>query len=248
MFQEKKLEKMIADAVKARILAAPPPDLERIWAGINRKIRRQRAIEAGKRVLALAAVLILFAGFYSIFNPEPVRAIGKKVWYSFGTIFRGHIGNVTMSYTDSLGPNPPEQPCNVLPQLEQSLAAVAAKCPFKLLVPGYLPHGFTLSQVKYYPEGKGFARVELYYTSGEKWLLIVQWKAENQGIGYSFDTDDTVVSDVTVRGNPGKLYYRQSNGGYSQLTWAEGDRNYRIGGTIGPSEIERVASSLRELN
>ncbi|WP_236608785.1 DUF4367 domain-containing protein [Thermacetogenium phaeum] len=111
-----------------------------------------------------------------------------------------------------------------------------------------MPHGFTLPQVKYYPEGKGFARVELYYTAGEKWLLIVQWKAENQGIGYSFDTDDTVVSDVAVRGNPGKLYYRQSNGGYSQLTWAEGDRNYRIGGAIGPSEIERVASSLRQLN
>ena len=57
-----------------------------------------------------------------------------------------------------------------------------------------------------------------------------------------------MVSDVPVRGNPGKLFYRQKNGGYSQLIWAEGERNYRIGGAISPSEIQRIASSLRELD
>lgn len=248
MLQEKRLEKIIAEAIKSHMLTAPEPDLDRIWAGIVRKARKRRARKNAARILVLTSIVILCAGFYAVLNPVPVRALGNKLWYSFGAIFQGHTGTFQMSYTDDLGPNPPHQPCNISPELDHSLADAAAKCPFKLLVPEYLPPGFKLTQVKYYPEEKRFAQVELNYSSGEKWLIFAQWNAENQAVGYSYDTDDTVVSDVTVRGNPGKLYYRQKNGGYSQLIWAEGERNYRVGGAISPSEIQRVASSLHELS
>lgn len=246
--QEKRLERVIVEAVKSRKLAAPEPDLDGIWAGIVRKARQRRAKKTAARALILAAFVVLATGFYAVFNPAPVRALGNRLWHSFSTVFQGHTGTVPITYTNDPGPNPPQQPSSIEPQTDLSLAEAAARCPFPSLEPGYLPPGFTLSQVKYYPEDKRFAQVELYYTSGEKWLILAQWNAENQGAGYSYDTDDTVVSEVAVRGNPGKLFYRQKNGGYSQLIWAEGERNYRIGGTVSPSEIQRIASSLRELS
>jgi predicted Rdx family selenoprotein len=227
---------------------APEPDLDRIWTGIVRKARKRRAKRNAVRMLALAMMAILCAGFYTVVNPIPVRALGNRIWYSFGPIFQGHSGTIQMSYTNDLGPNPPQQPSNIEPESDLSLADVAAKCPFKLLVPGYLPSGFKLSQVKYYPEDQKFAQVEIYYSSGAQWLIFAQWNAENQGSGYSYDTDDTVVSDVTVCGYPAKLYYRQKNGGYSQLVWVEGEQNYRIGGGISQSDIQHVASSLHELS
>lgn len=248
MLQEKRLEEIITEAVKSSMRNAPEPDMDRIWAGIVRKARKRRAKRNAVRILALAVIVILCTGFYTVSNPTPVKAIGNRIWYSFGAIFQGHSGTIQNSYMNDLGPNPPVQPCNIEPETDPSLVDAAAKCPFKLLVPGYLPPGFKFSQVKYYPEDQRFAQVDIYYSSGGQWLIFAQWNAENQGSGYSYDTDDTVVSDVTVRGYPAKLYYRQKNGGYSQLVWVEGEQNYRIGGAISPSEIQHIASSLQEMS
>lgn len=248
MLSENRIEKIITEAVKSNMRNAPEPDMDRIWAGIVREARKRRARKNVTRTLALAAILILSVSFYTVCNPEPVRALGNSLWYSFGTFFQGHSGTLLESYTNDLGTNPPQQPQSISPELINSLSAAAIKCPFTIMVPGYLPSSFSLSQVKYYPEGTGFARVELYYSSGNKWLIFAQWNAENQGNGYSYDTDDTVVSNVTVRGNPAKLFYRQKNGGFSQLVWANGEQNYQIGGAVSPLEIQHVASSLRKLS
>jgi hypothetical protein len=250
MLEENKLIQIITEAVQARMRQAPEPDWDRVWAGIVRKARRRRAKRNLARISVLAAMVILCASFYAVINPIPVKALGNRIWYSFGTIFHGHSATIQMTYTDDLGPNHPAklQPTNIQPQSNLTLAAAEAKCPFKLLVPDYVPAGFTLSQVKYYPENQGFAMVEIYYQSKRTGIVFTQWNVENEGTGYSYDTDDTVASDVTVRSHPGKLLYRPKDGGYSQLIWSEGPQNYQIGGAINPSEIEHIASSLHELS
>ncbi len=247
MLPEDRIEKIIKEAVKANMRDIPEPDMDRIWAGIVRKARKRRAKKNAVRALALVVVAFFFAGVYSVWNPEPVRALGNALWYSFVTVFQDHSGTIQQSYTSDLGVNPPQQPHSISPVVEKSVAGAAARAPFKVMVPGYLPSGFKLYQVKYYPEGDGLAQVEMDYSSGNGWLIFNQWNAFNQGTGYSYDTDDTVVSNVTVRGNPGKLFYRPKNGGFSQLVWADGDLNYRIGGAVSPLGIQHVASSLREL-
>ena len=126
------------------------------------------------------------------------------------------------------------------------MQAIATKCPFPIQAPQYLPPGYTLARVTYSPLNKNNVMVELRYSSGKHSLVFVQWNASDQGMGYGYDIQDTVVSDVTVGSHPGKQFYRQKDN-FTQLIWADGEINYRIGGLVSPQEMQTVVSSLQEV-
>lgn len=245
MTQEKLLDKLISEAIKTHIEAAELPDFERIWEKIHWEIKKRQRKAILFKSFILVAVFLLFIGSLAAINPEPVRALGIKVWYGFKTIFCGHTATIHMSYTGNLGTNPPEQPQLII-KPSNNLAQLASKSPFPIKAPLYLPPGSELIKVKIIPLNSTNAIVEIHYSLHGQPFILSQWNGENQGVGYGYDTDDTVVSDVMIRNCPAKLFYRKKDN-YTQLTWGEDQINYQIGGVINPDEAKRIASSLTVL-
>lgn len=246
MLSEEQLDQLIAQVVKEMVESVKPPDIEAGWKRLKRRIRLRRAKRLAVRSAAIAAVLVLCFGTLEILAPQPVRAFGHRVWSGFATIIQGDQATLLIGCTDKPNPKPPVPPQTIIRPGNDSLQAIAARSPFPIQAPQYLPPGYTLARATYSPLNKKNAMVELRYSSGKHSLVFVQWNAGDQGMGYGYDIQDTAVSDVTVGSHPGKQFYRQKDG-FTQLIWADGEISYRIGGLVSPQEMLSIVSSLQEV-
>jgi len=238
MTSEKRLEELISEVMKNR-LESHNPDLGQVWKKISKELKRRKRRRVAVKFLACAAVAVLCFGAFSLYL-EPVKALNKKLWYSFSMIFQENIATILMGNTDGAHTKPPDTKDK---PVEETLLEVAKKCPFRLKLPQYLPPVYQLDKIYYTEFGKRGAQVTLQYKSVNSSLVFTQVYAEQQGMGYSYDTDDTIVKDVKINGSSGKLFIREKDN-FTQLIWADGEIHYRLGGVIAPEEAKRIAASL----
>jgi hypothetical protein len=251
MLTDEQLDRLIGDAMKKMVDSSetPDPDLKETWKQVQKKLRQKRLQILTVRSLSVVTLLLLCFGALTAVAPQPVRAVGARIWSGFTTIMQGN-SSATIQYglKDNPGPHTPPPPSaqTIVPE-EGSLPGLAARCSFPVLAPQYLPPGYKVSKATYYPIGQSGGNLQIQYTSGLHSLIFVQNCAAVQGLGYGYDTDDTTVSDITVRGRPGKQFYTPGKG-FTQWIWTEGDISYRISGTVTPVEMRQIVSSMKVVN
>jgi hypothetical protein len=128
------------------------------------------------------------------------------------------------------------------------LSACFARYFYPVFTPSYLPAGYMMSAMNYYPVDQNNASLEIQYAfrDGKHNLIIAQGYAAKDEISYGFNTQNAIVSDIIIRGYPGKqVYFPEKD--YTQWFWADGNFTYQIGGEVSPDEMQRIVSSMAEI-
>jgi hypothetical protein len=230
------LDILLEQIIKERTAQAPKPNLERIWARIAGKIKQENRARKMRLAFATLTILVLCFGFFGLLYPAPVKGTGKMMWHFFlGTKEKPGAVLVGSARQDTS----PDQ----IPLVD--LNRIKTKCPFPVLVPGYVPPGFKLTLARYTPSSGGGGEVQLYYEAKEKFFIFTQWLDISWGTMYINRPKEIVTrKHVIIRGKPAQLVYDEKKE-QAALTWAEGKINYHLGGTISPLEILRTAHSLQ---
>ncbi len=249
---DEQLDQLIKDALKSMIDCneAPDLDLKATWKRLRKKLCQRRLRNLAVKSLSVVALLLICCGALTAVAPHPVRAIGARIWSGFTTVMDGHSNAaIQFGLNASPGPHtppPPSSSVQVFTPEEGSLPELAAKCPFPVLAPQHLPPGYQVSKVTFMPIQNG-GDLDINYTAGDRFLDFRQSCAPVQGSGIGYDTDDTTVSDITVRGRPGKQLYTPGKG-FTQWIWTDSDISYQIAGTVTPTEMRQIVSSLKVVN
>lgn len=239
---QKQLDNMLAEIVKSRADRGPEPDMERIWAGISARLRRERRSARWVKAVAAVAVMLLAA---TAFVPQ-VQAFGLRVWRSFKVIILdSSTGQIQSEYE---GGSSTPNTLSETPQEREYLDFEKAQegLPFAIKRPGYLPEGYRLEKIKRADYGHGFFKVSQYYSRGNDYLLLTQENClEENRQGVMYDTDDTTVREIKVRDLPAMLLVREKDG-WASVLWNEGALTCRIAGIATPEEIVKTAESLNK--
>ncbi|GAB6275115.1 MAG: hypothetical protein STSR0004_19800 [Peptococcaceae bacterium] len=229
------LDILLEQIINERIARAPKPNLERIWARIAGKIKQKNRARKIRLAFATLTILVLCFGFFSLLYPAPVKGTGKIMWHFF-------LGTKEKTGTVLVGPAKQDASPEQIPLVD--LKRIKTKCPFPVLVPGYVPSGFKLTLARYTPSGGG-GEVQFYYEAKEKFFIFTQWSDISWGTMYINKPKEIVIRmPVIIRGKPAQLIHDEKKK-QAALTWAEGKINYHLGGTISPQEILRTARSLQ---
>lgn len=230
------LDILLEQILNERITRAPKPNLERIWFRLAGKIKQENKARKMRLAFATLTILVLCFGFFGLLYPAPVKGTGKMMWHFFlGT--KEKPGTVLVGSAKQ-GASPEQIPL-------VDLNRIKTKCPFPVLVPGYVPPGFKLVLARYTPSGGGGGEVQLYYEAKEKFFVLTQWSDTSWGTMYINRPKEIVIRmPVIIRGKPAQLVYDEKKK-QAALTWAEGKINYHLGGTISPQEILRTARSFQ---
>jgi len=139
---DEKFDRFLSDSFKAAELEVNTPisELEQMIAEkitVNKQKKQKQ-----RRVIQIAAAVILLLGISgAVFFPEPVCALKKQF---FQTIL-----NIGKSINISL--NSDGNQLQFQNHIADEVAAIQRDIPFKILVPQYIPPGYTLDSVKQSP-------------------------------------------------------------------------------------------------
>lgn len=235
---QEQLDNMLAEIVKSRANRGPEPDMERIWAGISARLRRERRSARWVKAVAAVAVMLLAA---TAFVPQ-VQAFGLRVWRSFKVIILDSSTGQIQSEYQGGSSTPMSETLQEREYLDFEKAQEGL--PFAIKKPAYLPEGYGLEKIKRVDYGHGLFKVSQYYCRGNDYLLITQETClEENRQGVMYDTDDTTVREITVGNVPAMLLVREKDG-WASVLWNEGALTYQIAGIAKPEEIIRTAESL----
>ncbi len=228
MPSDEQLDRLIRDALKEMVDSSETPDLDlkEAWKRLQNKLRQKRLRNLATRSLSVVALLLLCFGTLAAVAPHPVKAIGARIWSGFTTIIQGN-SSATIQYGLNDNPGPRTPPPLLRHQRRSS-------CP-------------KVSKATFLPIGQSGGDLDICYTSGSHLLDFRQNCAPIQGSGFGYDTDDTTVSNITVRGRPGKQLYTPGKHMTSWI-WTDGDISCQIDGPVTPTEMRQVVSSMKVVN
>lgn len=137
---DEKFDSFLRDSLKAAELEVDTPvnELEQMIAEkitVNRRIKRKKQ----RRIMQIAAAIILLISISgAILFPNSVYAIKKQL---FQTIL-----NIGKSININLNSNADQ--LQLQNQIDGQVAAIQRNIPFKILVPRYIPPGYTFESIK----------------------------------------------------------------------------------------------------
>ncbi|MBN2285978.1 MAG: DUF4367 domain-containing protein [Tissierellales bacterium] len=102
--------------------------------------------------------------------------------------------------------------------------------------PEYLPEGYFFSEAS---DG-GLIKV-LEYTDGVNQIVITQGGSDS---GIQLDTEDAVVTEVTIDGNEGLLVIKDD---WTMLFWHNDDSSFTIYGRINEEEIIKISENIKKV-
>jgi hypothetical protein len=252
------LDKVVKETVRETVDSITPPPLEESWARFEKKLQEQeKASHKNKRksllfkLAASAGVIIVLTGALAISSPGNARAIGEKILHTVETLLGGTQMNVKTSYRQHEPgqlPLPQEKGFSELPIEEGKIVSLeeAKKIsPFPVLVPRYIPAGYTLDRVEYQPMTKPVVKISLLYKSPNADNIVLEEMNVPDGYvqGYGYDIEDAVTEDITVGKNSGQLILFKNE--RIRMTWINNSVLFTLDGRVSKEEAIKIAESVK---
>lgn len=213
-----------------------------------RNINKQRRVFRG-RLLTAACIIAFSIALSFIYEVPPVSALKASV---IDTIIKIKDDSITVKHsyrpnTESRTDRPPDNDDE--PEIEiinMSIDEARKLLPFHLVVPGYLPEGYSFQRLEYFdfPENTSNAAVNITYTNGSKGFLLIR---ENyitgefaSSHGYN-KTEQTKVRNINVLGAEAVLI--SSPEGCS-ASWFKDRVEFDITGTMPEEEFIKLLEGL----
>ncbi|WP_117161759.1 DUF4367 domain-containing protein [Paraliobacillus sp. X-1268] len=254
-------DRFVQDIVKKDYDQPPeaPLSKETVWERINADLTEQQVSNwfsrrINNKMLSVASILVILIISSLFFHIKDGEAFG---WFTdYFVTKQGSTTQVTNQLSDEpieaedLPPVPSKDEIEVkeLIPLEESMSFEEAKevVTFSLLKPTYVPDGYILSDVTVitfndHPQEE----VILSYQSEEEIVTIGQEPimGEQFSANITVNNEDAVVSTIDVNGQ--EATYFAFNDGVAQLVWMRMRTLITIEGSLGQSEMQKVASTLQ---
>ncbi|KGK91209.1 hypothetical protein DP73_04365 [Desulfosporosinus sp. HMP52] len=248
---EKELERIIKSHVSKELDAAiEVPNIDDQWKKIKQQILETESIPttekpfSKRKRIVVAATILISIGSINFLYPHNANALGGKIGEFFAYIVGKTTKNQTETYKQSKDPEIPKiQNLGSNIEKEVSLNQAQAEVPFKLAIPSYLPPEAKTSRVVLTSLGTDVNEVTIEYSYND---IVIVFSQQNCASGTSrgsvYDTDDTVVKDLTVNGSPAILYLSKNS--ISTLNWQTRGLLLQITGKINETEILKIANSI----
>lgn len=204
------------------------PDFDMIMNKFHANVKEKSNRPYITKKIALVAsftLVILLSTFIS--------TIPKVAAFKFNIIkkfeeLRGNTKDIKFSSNNSLDNNVVNSNGSA-DQIEKilSIDEVQKEVPFKLLVPEYLPHGYTLQTVKLLKSMDDYFSVNQTYTNSTgKIIQIYQStisKSEEATISISSDltTEDIMINNI-------KVNFATDNENFKMMIWVDSDIRYKL--------------------
>lgn len=246
MLDDQQLDFLIEKAIREEIdsIEVPPGSKERVRQklGLTKPYGTKR-FRWGRWSMTLAGILTSIVVLVCLGTPPQASAIGPITVTRVVHRIKDTICNVSQSYSrERKGPAPSGR--SLGREVECSLDEAGASLTFPLLLPQYLPPDFSLGSVKLMIAGDDTVEgILLRYKSSKGTLTITQEQThDNASSGISYDTDDTKVEKVSLRGSDASLLLHKD--GTTMLLWYENGVSYSVKGPCTKEEIIEVAEKL----
>lgn len=226
------------------------PDINDQWQKIKNQILEEDAIPEIKnsflkqKGIFVAAIILISVGSINFLYPNDANALGGK----FAEFFNYIVGKTTQNKTetfkqgnDSGMPKVQDLGSNI--EKEITLDQAKSSVPFKLATPSYLPPETKTRRVILTSLGTDVYQVSIEYILNDKVIVFSQQNSANgTSRGSLYDTDDTVVKDLIVKGSPAMLF--MSKNGINTLKWQLRGLLLQITGKITEEEINNITNSI----
>jgi len=225
--------------VAERMKGYQPGDIDALTERFEARLRERhrRRFLPLKAAVAVVAVIAVAGATFLLSSPERLLAVGKRVFSSRIT-FQDDTGR--LSFGESESKQPAHDPSSLTTE------ELKKRVDFTPFGPSYIPPGYCFKGHSVTKIGEHEVRISSHYESNGQFLTVRQTLFRDGEIGPSFDLDDTVVSDVSVRGIPGKLLYREKDR-WGKVVWAEGDMLFEVSGRLPAEELLKVSNSMGPL-
>ncbi|GAB6173665.1 DUF4367 domain-containing protein [Paradesulfitobacterium aromaticivorans] len=245
---EKKIKEQIAKEL-ANTIEVPP--FEEQWAKVKAELLKETTpvkpeLKRFKlRKLAWIAVALMVIGSFSMISPGVANGFGSKIVEFFNYAVGKTTRNQAVTYKN---PNEPSVPPDVnsvdVPQAKEvSLAEAQALISTNLAVPGYLPPGMKFRRALLTNLSNGFYNLTIEYELNGNVIVFEQQRiAKATSLGTLYDTDDTVVKDLIINGNPAVLFSNKN--GMNTINWQLGGLLLHITGKVDQVELQKMAQSI----
>ena len=246
MLDDQQLDLLIAKAIREEIdsIEVPPGSKERVRQKLGlAKPYGTKRFRWGRWSMTLAGILTSIVVLVCLGTPPQASAIGPITVTRVVHRIKDTIGNISQSYSrEREGPAPSGQ--SLGREVECSFDEARASLTFPLLLPQYLPPDFSLDSAKLMVAGDDTVEgILLRYKSSKGTLTIIQEQTyDNAASGIIYDTDDTEVEQVRLRGSDASLLTHKD--GTSFLFWYENGVSYSVKGPCTKEEIIEVAEKL----
>ncbi len=255
-YSDSELEQIIKEAIRKEVESAVPPPLEESWAKFEKKLQeREKALQKTKKksllfkLAASAGIIMVLTTAFAVSTPENARAIGEKILYSVETLLGGTQMNVRTGYKHSEPGQlpPPEEGFSELPLEKEkiiSLEEMKKISPFPVLVPGYIPAGYTLDHIEFQPMAEPLAKISLLYNnSNGNEIVLEEINVPNGYVqGHGYDIEDAVTEDIKVGKNTGQLFLFKDES--LRMTWINNSVLFTLNGKVSKKEALKIAESM----
>ncbi|WP_347488139.1 DUF4367 domain-containing protein [Desulfoscipio sp. XC116] len=245
--EQDKVDEVIKTAMED--MKVPPPPPKEFMQRLNKTYheRRKKLILIRIRTfLAAAAVIFLLIIVIGSFIPKDATAVGNVISRLFNVEGNGSINNIIFEFFH--GPEKEQDEIREITTLQpvtMSLEEAQEKVPFKILLPLYLPVGFSLDEVTLEEVHDPSYIVTLYYknSKGESLSIYEENIIGEAGRGYMYDKDDTMIEEVSINGSTATLANLKDK--YVRLFWLKQSISIEIFGQTTKEKAIKVAESLK---
>jgi hypothetical protein len=244
------IDHLIKEAVRKDFENAPEPLLskEETWRNIQKELGyRKPSIWSLRSIGIIAASLIVIL---VLLQPQGATAFD---WFSdFFIKTEGKVTSIMGSIGDTSGPDG-DKPSVEVQKIEKeyriekmSLSEAKELAVFDIVLPQYLPNGYTLQDLSVQVEDDvRSSLIILQYINGKSEISIRETFIQEQA-GYSIgvDSEDTVVKEVKINGEKGALFIFKDDS--KKLSWVRQNIHYILDATVevGEQEIIQIAKSM----
>lgn len=245
---QKKIKEQIAKEL-ANTIEVPP--FEEQWAKVKAELLKESTPvkpEPKKfklQKLAWIAVVLMVIGSFSMISPNAANGFGSKIVEFFNYAVGKTTRNQAVTYKNPNEPNVPPDVNKVdVPQAKEvSLAEAQALISTNLAVPSYLPPGMKFRRAMFTNLSNGFYTLAIEYELNGNVIIFEQERiAKATSMGTLYDTDDTVVEDLVINGNPAVLFSNKN--GMNTINWQLRGLLLHITGKVGQEELQKMAQSI----
>lgn len=249
----KKYDRGIKEALNDMLDATPPSPLgkDETWERIRSQMTRNRVErKPRKRPLYMAASVIIIA--FVALSSSPKHASASFGWLTKLFVqIEGTLTQImgTTSTSDNNTKKPPAPAVDITSdeiKLETlTIDEARLITTFGMVVPTYIPSGYTFSGVYVQKEGdKKSSHVLLKYNDDAGELIEITETDTNHQRGYSFgiDNDDTEVEDIIVPGAKGNILTFKN--GSKKVVINKQNIQLVIDSKLSDKEIQAILNSL----
>jgi hypothetical protein len=242
------IEHLIKEAVRKDFENAPEPLLskEETWRNIQKELGyRKPSIWSFRSIGITAASLIVIL---VLLQPQGATAFD---WFSdFFIKTEGKVTSLMGSIGDTSGPDG-DKPSLEVQKIEteyrierMSLAEAEEIAIFDIVIPQYLPPGYSLQDLSVQVEDDvRSSLIILHYLNGEGEISIRETFIQEQA-GYSIgvDSEDTIIKEVKIKGEKGALFIFKDDS--IKLSWVRHNIHYILDATVEAEEVIKIAESM----